>query len=360
MSHQPLQYAHPFLSPLRMNRFIGHSKLQADCDHKLGVLLVNLGTPDEPTPGAVRRYLAEFLSDGRVIEIPKLIWKVILHGIILRVRPGPVAKNYAKIWTDEGSPLLAISQRQAEKLRPRLLEKWGDDNVEVCVAMRYGNPSIAKGLRELHAKNVTRLLVLPMYPQYCAATTATVFDEVTRQLQRYRWIPEVRFINEYHNHPDYISALANSIRESWHNKPKHEKLLFSFHGIPKRCVRNGDPYYHQCQVTADLVAKALALTPDQWQLVFQSRFGKEEWLKPYCSDTLEEMGRAGSKSVDIACPGFSADCLETLEEIEEENRLVYTEAGGGDYHYIPALNDRGDHIDLLEKLVGQHTAGWER
>ena len=342
----------------RMSRFIGHTELQPERDDKLGVLLVNLGTPDAPTASAVRRYLAEFLSDRRIIEMPFMVWKCILHGIILRIRPPKIAKKYAKIWTDKGSPLLAISRNQGKRLHTRLSKWLGAEQVDVCVAMRYGKPSIATGIHELHARHTTRLLVLPMYPQYCAATTATVFDEVTRQLRRYRWIPEVRFISDFHDHPDYILALADSIRETWHSHPRGEKLLFSFHGIPHRCVISGDPYYYQCRKTARLTAAELQIDDDSWQLVFQSRFGREEWLQPYCSQSLAELGSAGSHSVDIVCPGFSADCLETLEEIERENRQIYTDAGGGVYRYIPALNTRDDHMQLLESLVVQHTAGW--
>jgi len=341
-----------------MNRFIGFTEQSIESGEKLGVLLVNLGTPDAPTTRDVRRYLAEFLSDRRIVEMPFPIWKFILHAFILRVRPAKVAKKYAKIWTDQGSPLLAISHQQGRRLHARLSERFGDQSVEVCVAMRYGNPSIAAGLCELHTRRITRLLVLPMYPQYCAATTATVFDEVTRQLRRYRWIPEFRFVNDFHDHPGYIGALADSIREAWRSSPRGEKLLFSFHGIPQRCITSGDPYFYQCQKTAELTAAALKIDKDSWNLVFQSRFGREEWLQPYCSQSLEELARAGSASVDIVCPGFSADCLETLEEIEQENQSIYIDAGGGEYRYIAALNARDDHIEMLASLVVQHTAGW--
>ena len=344
-----------------MSRFIGCADdRHPDGVEKLGILMVNLGTPDAPTRGAVRRYLAEFLSDKRVIELPFTLWKCLLHGVILRIRPARLAKNYAKIWTDDGSPLLAISRHQGQELQMRLDQQFGSGLMTVCVAMRYGNPSIEAGLRALHAQHVTRLLVLPMYPQYCAATTATVFDAVTCQLQCYRWIPELRCINDYYRHPTYINALAESIREAWRVRSRGEKLLFSFHGIPMRRTDRGDPYFYQCQTTAQRVARALQLDDDSWQLVFQSRFGFGEWLQPYCAQTLEALGRNGCRSVDIVCPGFSADCLETLEEIEVENRAVYKAAGGGEYCYIAALNARTEHIDLLEILVSQHIEGWLR
>ncbi len=341
-----------------MSQFVGCTEQRTECAEKLGVLVVNLGTPDSPSKRDVRRYLAEFLSDRRIVEMPFLIWKIILHTFILRIRPAIVAKKYAKIWTERGSPLLAITHDQGRLLQTRLSKSPGEWNVEVRVAMRYGNPSIAAGLRYLQEQHITKLLVLPMYPQYCAATTATVFDEVTRQLGRYRSIPEFRFVNDFHDHPGYIRALANSIREAWSSRPRGEKLLFSFHGIPQRCVSDGDPYFHQCRKTAELTAAALQIDDDSWQLVFQSRFGREEWLQPYCSQSLEVLARAGSSSVDIVCPGFSSDCLETLEEIERENREIYTDAGGGEYRYISALNARDDHIEMLESLAVQHTGGW--
>ncbi|MEM7294911.1 MAG: ferrochelatase [Pseudomonadota bacterium] len=332
------------------------AKAQAGADHRVGVLLVNLGTPDAPTASAVRRYLAEFLSDTRVIEVPRLIWWFILHGIILRIRPGAVAKNYASIWGEDGSPLLAITRQQAERLQKRLDDAGRE--ISVQVAMRYGNPSIAEGLQQLIDQGVTRVLVLSAYPQYCAATTATVFDKVTEVMRGMRRIPEVRFINDYHDHPLYIEALASSVREAWEVRDPAQKLLLSFHGIPQRNVDRGDPYQSQCQRTAHILAEKLGIDGERCMTVFQSRFGPAEWLQPYCVDTLEKLGSENFPSVDILCPGFAADCLETLEEIEVENREVFVEAGGGDYHYIPALNARDDHIDLLLDLVDTHTAGW--
>ena len=332
--------------------------LASQPQHKIGVLLVNLGTPSKPTAKAVRRYLGQFLHDHRVIELTRFIWCWILHGIILRIRPAIVAKKYASIWTPEGSPLLVISRHQVAKLQAHFEALSAQSAIKVKLAMRYGQPSIANGLSELLSSGVTRLLVLPVYPQYCAATTATVFDEVTRQLRHHRRIPEIRFINDYHDHPLYIRALADSVRYAWAEKPPAEKLLLSFHGIPKRYVNAGDPYYQQCQRTTELLADALSLDASRYQLVFQSRFGREEWLQPYCSQTLTELGKAGLGSVDMICPGFSVDCLETLEEIDVENRLEFTEAGGGEYRYIPALNDNEGQIALFQHLIVQHTQGW--
>ncbi len=322
-----------------------------------GILITNLGTPDAPTAQALRRYLGEFLWDPRIVEIPRPLWWLILHGVILRIRPKRSAHAYQKVWTDEGSPLLAISRKQAAALQ-QLLEKQFGGPVKVALGMRYGNPSIADGLAELRRANARRILVLPLYPQYAASTTASTFDAVADVLKTWRWIPELRMVNHYHDDPAYINALVTSIRESWEKHGQAERLLFSFHGIPKRCLLAGDPYHCECHKTARLVAEQLQLPADRWQLAFQSRFGREEWLKPYTDKTLEAWGKAGVKSVDIVCPGFSADCLETLEEMAMLNRGVFLEAGGEKYHYIPALNDRDDHMQALADLVKKHTQGW--
>ena len=323
----------------------------------LGVLMLNLGTPDAPTPTAVRRYLAEFLKDPRVVEIPRPLWWLILHGVILRVRPSRSARAYKAVWTDRGSPLLDVAQRQAAGLQERLVQRFGN-GLRVELGMRYGNPSVAEALGRLKQANVRRLLVLPLYPQYSGTTTASVFDAVTDELSTWRWLPELRFINHYHDNPAYISAVAESIRTAWAEHGEPERLLFSFHGIPKRYFMAGDPYHCHCHKTARMVVEQLALPEDRWLVSFQSRVGRDEWLQPYTDETLKLWGSDGVKSVHVVAPGFSADCLETLEEIDVENRGYFLEAGGGSYHYIPCLNDDPAHLDMMVGLVEQHTAGW--
>lgn len=323
----------------------------------LGVLIVNLGTPDAPTAGAVRRYLAEFLSDPRVVEIPRIPWWLILHGYILRTRPARSAEAYAKIWTDNGSPLLLHSRDIANGIQEKLSARLsGAVNVEL--GMVYGTPSIDSALQALHDQCVRRVVILPLYPQYSNTTTGSVFDAVTQSLAQRRWIPELRMINHYHDSNGYIAALAASIRDYWDIHGRAEKLLMSFHGIPKRTLELGDPYHCQCQKTGRLVADVLELQDDEWQLSFQSRLGRAEWLKPYTDDTLREMGQNNVGRVDVVCPGFAADCLETLEEIAIQNAELFKDSGGGDLHYIPALNARDDHISFLSRLVEKNVAGW--
>jgi protoporphyrin/coproporphyrin ferrochelatase len=324
---------------------------------KLGILLVNLGTPDAPTPSAVRRYLAQFLADPRVVETNRFIWWLILHGIILRFRPSRAAKAYKKVWRDDGSPLLHYSRLQTQAIQKKLEDRFRG-HVIADMAMTYGKPSIKDGLEGLRKAGARRLLILPLYPQYSGTTTAAVFDQVTDVLQGWRWLPDLRMINQYHDHPKYIEALANSIKSQWADKPRGDLLLFSFHGIPQRYVNNGDPYFCHCQKTARLVAERLELKPDEWKVVFQSRFGREPWLQPYCSVTLQELPAAGIKNVDIICPGFAADCLETLEEIKMENRHLFLEAGGENFQYIPCLNDSADHMDALCEVLTAHMFGW--
>ncbi|NJD07159.1 MAG: ferrochelatase [Methylococcaceae bacterium] len=319
---------------------------------KTGILLVNLGTPEAPTPAAVRRYLAEFLWDPRVVEIPRAIWWLILHGIVLRVRPRKSAKAYQAIWTERGSPLMAGSEALADAIAKRLLDAGRDDCV-VAVAMRYGRPAVAERLESLRAQGVTRLVVLPLYPQYAAATTASTFDAVNKVLGGWRYIPELRFISDYHSDPGYIRALADSVQDHWRKQGRGELLLLSFHGLPARSRRQGDPYYDQCLRSADLLAAELGLAADRWKVVFQSRFGSEEWLKPYCVEVLQELPSTGVKSVDVICPGFSVDCLETLEEIAIANREVFLEAGGERYRYIPALNAGEPHAQALASLIAR-------
>lgn len=338
-------------------KYINQSEQLKQPDGGLGILLVNLGTPDAPTPAAVRRYLAEFLSDPRVVAIPKLIWQIILRGIVLRVRPKRKAEDYKRIWTEDGAPLLAISKRQQAALNEIVQSRLRGD-IHVALGMRYGNPSIASALASLRQRNVQRLLVFPLYPQYSATTTASIFDAVTAELQRWRWIPELRFIQRYHDHPDYIRVLSESIRDFRQQAGDAQKLLFSFHGIPKDYYQSGDPYPDECRATANRVADQLGLNEDQWLATFQSRFGAQEWVKPYTMETLKQWGAQGVESVQVVCPAFAADCLETLEEIAEENRDAFLEAGGGQYAYIPALNDSPGHIQLLADLVCRHVSGW--
>ncbi len=322
-----------------------------------GVLITNLGTPDAPTPKALKRYLKEFLWDPRVVEIPRLIWWVILHAFVLTTRPKKSAKAYKTVWTNEGSPLLNISKMQKQAIQT-VLEKQFKGPIKVALGMRYGNPSIASALDELRQANAQRIIVLPLYPQYSAATSASTFDAVAQALTHWRYVPELRFISHYHDDENYISAAAQSIQQYWDQHGKPEKLLFSFHGMPNRTLKAGDPYFCHCQKTARLITDKLGLDANQWIIAFQSRFGKEAWLKPYANETLERLGKAGLQSVDVVCPGFSADCLETLEEMAVENAAVFKEAGGGTYRYIPALNDSSDHVNALSQLILNNTQGW--
>ena len=320
------------------------------------VLLCNLGTPDAPTAPAVRRYLAEFLSDHRVVEIPRLIWLIILHGIILRIRPKKSAAKYASIWTEKGSPLKVWTEKQAVMLRGYLGER--EHTVEVRYAMRYGNPSIASQLDKLKADGVTRVLIMPAYPQYSATTTASVFDAVYTWAAKVRNLPEFRFVNRYHDAPGYIDALAASIKAHWAINGRAEKLLMSFHGVPERTLQLGDPYHCECHKTARLVATSLGLTKEQYIITFQSRFGKAKWLQPYTEPTLIAMAQGGLKSVDVLCPGFTGDCLETLEEINMEAREAFLHAGGSEFRYIPCLNDSPQWLAALADFSTEHLAGW--
>jgi ferrochelatase len=322
-----------------------------------GILLVNLGTPEAPTPAAVRHYLKEFLWDPRVVEIPRPLWWIILHAIVLTTRPARSARAYRKIWTDNGSPLLYHSLQQRDALQD-VLQRRIAGPVKVATGMRYGKPSIAAGLEELRAAHADRILVFPLYPQHSAASTATALDAVAATLEQWRRVPDLRFIAQYHDHAGYIGAVASSIRRFWDAGGKPAQLLFSFHGMPRRTLLAGDPYHCQCQKTARLVAEQLGLREDEWTIAFQSLFGREEWLRPYASETLERLGREGLASIDVVCPGFSADCLETLEEMALQNKTVFQQAGGGQYRYIPALNDTPEHIEALADIVLQNVRGW--
>lgn len=325
---------------------------------ELGILLVNLGTPDAPTPQAVRHYLAEFLTDPRVVELPRWLWLPILHGIILRIRPARSAHNYQKIWTEHGSPLLAISQRLTTALQIALRQQFITESLTVVLGMRYGKPSIVSALENLRQLGIKRLLVLPLYPQYSSATTGATFDAVTKELCNWRCVPELRIINNYYDQPLYLEALAQTIREVWKNHQPPKRLLFSFHGLPKRVVDDGDPYAEQCLSTARGVSARLKLTDEQWAISFQSRFGREEWLRPYTDEILRTWAATGTERVDVICPGFAVDCLETLEEIALQNRELFIKSGGNDYHYIPALNEHFDHLKMLINLILNHLHGW--
>ena len=323
---------------------------------RTAVLLVNLGTPDAPTPAALRRYLAEFLWDPRVVEIPRPLWWLILNGVILRTRPAKSAAKYASIWTEQGSPLLLWSARQAERLQAELAARG--HAVLVRHAMRYGAPSIASVLDGLQAEGATRMLVLPLYPQYAAATTASTFDAVAGWAQQSRRMPELRFINRYHDHPGYIAALAASVREHWAMQGRGEKLVMSFHGVPARSLTLGDPYHCECHKTARLVAEALGIGRDDYLVTFQSRLGRAKWLEPYTEPTVKQLAAQGVKRIDAICPGFASDNLETLEEIAMEAKEAFLHAGGERFDFIDCLNDRPDWINALADLSLQHLQGW--
>ncbi len=338
-----------FLEKL-FNRYMGDIESYDSTNSVIGILLVNLGTPTEATVKGVRKFLSEFLSDPRVVEIPPLLWQPILQGIILRRRPAVAVKAYQKIWTQAGSPLLVISRKIASGLA-QLLQTKTDKKVYVELAMRYGTPSIRAGLMALHKAKASKIVILPLYPQYAAATTASTFDAIAKTLSRWRWLPELTMINQYATHPSYIAAVAQSIERFWQQQPRGQLLLFSFHGLPKASVDAGDPYYQQCQLTAQLIAEKLQLDPNSWRVVFQSRFGLKDWLQPYCDKTLQALPQQGIKTVDIVCPGFPADCLETLEEISIRNHELFIAVGGEQLHYIPALNDSLEHLQVLAEIV---------
>lgn len=317
---------------------------------KTGVLITNLGTPSAPTKQALKPYLREFLSDPRVVELPKWKWWPILYGIILNVRPAKSAKLYASVWTEKGSPLMTISLEQRDALQKQL----GDEYV-VRLGMRYGQPSIASELQSFQDQGINKLIVLPLYPQYSAPTTGSTFDALSKEIAGWRWMPNLHFINTYHDHDLYIDALCQSIERHREAHGEPERWVFSYHGMPQRYLESGDPYFCLCQKTTRLVAEKLNLDKEAYITSFQSLFGREEWLKPYTDATLEQLGRDGVKHIAVLCPGFSADCLETIEEIGEENREVFTKAGGQTYHYIPALNVEPAHIAMMEALVKNRT-----
>lgn len=334
-----------------MNRFTALTEQAHEKkNNKTGILIANLGTPDKPETAPVRRYLREFLSDPRVVEIPVLVWMIILHGIVLRLRPAKSARLYKSIWTEAGSPLMVIGKRQRDRLE-QVLRDNGQQDFELKLAMRYGNPPIRDALRAFQQLGIHRVVVLPLYPQYAGPTTGSTFDVVADELKQWRWVPELHFINSYHDHPLYIEALVNSIRKHFDEHGKPQKLVLSYHGTPKRNLLLGDPYHCQCQKTTRLVVELLGLGEDDYVTTFQSRFGKAEWLKPYTDATLKSLPGQGIKDVAIISPAFSADCLETIEELDHENRKIFMDAGGEQYRYIPCLNDGDDHIRLMAELV---------
>ncbi len=317
---------------------------------KIGIILANLGSPTAPTTKAVRRFLKDFLGDPRVVNLPRPIWWVILNCFVLPFRPSRSAKAYSKVWHEKGSPLTYLTKQLTEKVAERLNPK----NIKVDYAMRYGEPSIATQLKAFKQDGVTDVIVLPLYPQYSSTTTASIYDDLTKELKQWRHLPSFEFISDYHQDSHYIAAIAASIEQAWREQAKNELLVMSFHGLPEQLTKWGDPYFHQCHKTAALIAEKLGLTEKQWMIVFQSRFGKAEWLKPYCVDTLEQLPTQGIKAIDIVCPGFAVDCLETLEEIAMENKAIFIEAGGSEYRYIACLNDSDAHVEALTSLLELH------
>jgi protoporphyrin/coproporphyrin ferrochelatase len=348
-------------------RFQPEPPFQHGTAAKTAVLLVNLGTPDAPTTASVRTYLAEFLSDPRIVEIPKPIWWLILHGIILRVRPAKSAAKYASIWLDQnvdakssrGSPLRYWTQQQAVGLQAALdASQSQNPDVVVRYAMRYGNPSIAQELDQLKAEGATRILILPLYPQYSGTTTASVSDAVFDWGKRQRVIPELRFVNRYHDHAGYIQMMGSRVRESWKKTGQPQVLVMTFHGVPERTLRLGDMYHCECMKTARLLAENLGLSKEQYRVTFQSRFGRAKWLQPYTEPTLVALAKAGIERVDLICPGFTSDCLETLEEIDMEAREIFIHAGGKQFNYIPCPNDNPEWLGVLRDIAVQHMGGW--
>lgn len=322
-----------------------------------GVLLINLGTPDAPTPAALRPYLKEFLSNRRVIEVPRLIWWPILYGFILPFRPKQSAEKYALIWTAEGSPLKVHTERQTALLA-EMLRNTVSNKLVVEYAMNIGNPSVTSVLNKMKSAGCDRILVIPLFPQYAASSTAAAMDAVFAALNHMRNMPAIRTVKQYHDHPGYIAALAQNIREYWEQHGQPDKLIISFHGVPRKNLDKGDPYFCFCQKTGRLLAEALNLEQSQYQVCFQSRFGRAQWLQPYTAETLENLGKNQTRRVDIVCPGFVSDCLETLEEIAIEGKKIFIEAGGKEYHYIPCLNERADWIAALADIVQSNLHGW--
>lgn len=340
-----------------MAYFNEEPKLQHQDPIKVGILLANLGTPDAPTAKALRPYLRQFLSDHRVIEIPRFIWWWILHCIILVIRPKKSAEKYAQIWSKEGAPLLVNAIKQ-KKLFEAALGQSTQTHFKVALGMSYGNPSMQEALHSLKAARCNKILVFPLYPQYAASSTAAAFDSVWKTLLKMRNVPAIRTIKHYHDHPAYIQAMVKHIQAHWNQHGKPSQLIMSFHGVPKFHIEKGDPYYCECRKSGRLIAEALGLEPSEYQIAFQSRFGRQEWLKPYLAETLASLGQAKTSRIDVVCPGFSSDCLETLEEIAMEGKEIFQSNGGGDYHYIPALNDNAEWIKGMKTIAMEHLQGW--
>jgi protoporphyrin/coproporphyrin ferrochelatase len=338
-------------------RYISSPDFRHDGAERIGVLLVNTGTPDSLTVRDVRRYLAAFLADPRVIELPRALWWPVLHGYILRTRPRQSARKYRRIWTAEGSPLLAISQHLRTELSGTLAQRvLAPFSLEL--AMLYSQPSVGAALGRLRESGAQRILVVPLYPQYCGASTGAVYDQVMAELRRWRWLPELRFVAEYHDHPGYIEALRATIEQHWQAHGRTRHLLMSFHGIPERYFHQGDPYFCKCQKTARLLADELMLREDEWSVSFQSRLGPTKWLQPYTIELMHQLPKRGIDQLTVVCPGFAIDCLETLEEIEMENQQVFLRSGGKQFSYVPALNARPEHARFLADLIAQHCQGW--
>ncbi len=340
-----------------MNAYRGNPDHVHGSPAQTGILVCNVGTPEAPTPRAVRRYLAEFLSDPRIVELPRWLWMPILHGVILNFRPRRSAHAYASIWQDVGSPLLNFSERIVASLEHQFDARNRPDLV-FALGMRYGAPSIASAMEKLRAAGARRILVLPLYPQYASATTGSVYDAVFEITKDLRWLPELRFINQYNAEPGYIEALADSVRNHWRQHGRGQRLLMSFHGIPQETFLAGDPYFCQCQESSRLLAERLDLDNEQWAVSFQSRVGPKRWLEPYTTDVLKQWALEGIGDIDVVCPGFAADCLETLEEIAMQYATIYRDAGGGELRYIGALNDQPKHIEALTDLIERHLGGW--
>jgi len=341
-----------------MPQYIPEPAYQHGSPRRIGIIVTNLGTPDAPTALALRRYLKEFLGDPRVVEIPRPIWWLILNGIILNTRPAKSAAKYAKVWMEEGgSPLRYWTEQQAKGLA-ETLSKDGGEPVEVAWGMRYGNPSIESAILELRAKGCDRLLFFPMYPQYAASTTASSMDAVADTFRRLRNVPGLRTVRNFHDHPAYIAALASNVRKHWAEHGQPEKLVMSFHGVPRYTLDKGDPYHCECLKTGRLLAEYLELKPDDWIVTFQSLFGRAEWIKPYTEPTVRELAKTGTRKIDVICPGFPSDCLETIEEIGMEVHDAFIEEGGETYHYIPALNTDPQWIAAMAKIAAENLSGW--
>jgi ferrochelatase len=342
---------------VRLMKYIGTENFDHDQQSHIGILLTNLGTPQVPEKKQLRVYLKEFLSDPRVVEIPRLLWWLILNGVILNTRPARSASSYRSVWTDRGSPLMFHTQDQADGLRESLTGQFGDQ-VIVEFAMRYGKPAIPEVLQDMLQRGVRKILILPLYPQYSGSTTASTFDALAANFTRRRWLPELRFVNHYHDHPAYITALTDSVRTYQAEHGTADKLLFSYHGVPQRYLDLGDPYHCECLKTSRLVAESLGLDEAQYMTTFQSRFGRAKWLQPYTDETLKGFPRQGVKAVQVICPGFAADCLETLEEISVENRDYFINAGGVKFEYIPCLNSTPEHVACLQQIITEQMSGW--